>query len=96
VTPLVRELVDERRRRWDGDGPRPVRTHVWSPPEVLEPVSLVLVSHGSGGSAWQMTWVAEPVARAGFLVARSTITATTPPTDTSPKDSPSGGRARST
>lgn len=32
-------------------------------------MSLVLVSHGSGGSAWQMTWVAEPVARAGFLVA---------------------------
>jgi predicted dienelactone hydrolase len=69
VEPVARELVDERRQRWDGDGPRPVRVHLWSPPEDREPVSLVLLSHGSGGSAWQLTWAAEPLAQAGFLVA---------------------------
>jgi predicted dienelactone hydrolase len=69
VEAAVRELVDENRPRWDGDGPRPVRTHVWLPPEDRDPARLVLLSHGTGGSAWQMTWAAEPLARAGFLVA---------------------------
>jgi predicted dienelactone hydrolase len=69
VEPDVRELVDERRPRWDGNGPRPVRVHLWSPPEEQEPARVVLLSHGSGGSAWQLTWAAEPLARAGFLVA---------------------------
>lgn len=69
MEPVVRELADVRRRCWDGDGPRPVRTHVWAPVEPREPARVVLLSHGSGGSAWQLTWVAEPLARAGFLVA---------------------------
>jgi len=69
VEPVVRELVDERRPRWDGDGPRPVRLHLWSRGEVAEGEAVVLVSHGTGGSAWQMTWAAEPLAEAGFLAA---------------------------
>jgi predicted dienelactone hydrolase len=69
VEPVARELVDERRPRWDGDGPRPVRLHLWSQPEDREPARVILVSHGTGGSAWQMTWAAEALARAGFLVA---------------------------
>ncbi|MGZ4438855.1 MAG: alpha/beta hydrolase family protein [Gaiellaceae bacterium] len=64
---FVLELADERRPRWDGPGPRPVRTHVWPAGEAAARV--VLVSHGTGGSAWQMTWLAEPLAEAGFLVA---------------------------
>jgi len=69
MEPVVRELVDERRRRWEGDGPRPVRMYLWSAHEAREPAHVVLLSHGSGGSAWQMTWAAEPLARAGYLVA---------------------------
>jgi predicted dienelactone hydrolase len=69
VDPVIRELADERRRRWDGDGPRPVRLYLWSAPDARDRASLVLLSHGTGGSAWDLTWVAEPLARAGFLVA---------------------------
>ena len=69
MEPLVLELADERRPRWDGPGPRPVRTHVWRALDHDGPVRVVLVSHGTGGSAWQMTWLAEPLAEAGFLVA---------------------------
>ncbi len=66
---FVLELADERRSRWDGPGPRPVRTHVSRAGERKAPARVVLLSHGTGGSAWQMTWLAEPLAEAGFLVA---------------------------
>jgi predicted dienelactone hydrolase len=69
VEPVLCDLVDERRRRWDGDGPRPVRVHLWSPPEPSNPAPVILLSHGSGGSAWQLTWAAVRLAEAGFLVA---------------------------
>jgi predicted dienelactone hydrolase len=69
VEPVVRELVDERRQRWDGDGPRPVRLHLWPAEGAEDRASIVLLSHGTGGSAWQMTWVAEPLSEAGFVVA---------------------------
>ena len=69
MEPFVFELADERRPRWDGPGPRPVRTHLWRAGEANVAARAVLVSHGTGGSAWQMTWLAEPLAEAGFLVA---------------------------
>jgi len=69
VERFVLELADERRPRWDGPGARPVRTHVWAARGRDAPVRVVLVSHGTGGSASQMTWLAEPLAEAGFLVA---------------------------
>ena len=65
MEPVVRELVDERRPSWDGDGPRPVRVYLW--PAVTGEAAVVLLSHGTGGSAWQLTWAAEALARAGFL-----------------------------
>ena len=69
MEPFVLELADERRPRWDGPGPRPVRTHVWRAGEPNVAARAVLLSHGTGGSAGQMTWLAEPLAEAGFLVA---------------------------
>ena len=43
---------------------------VWGPATTTaEPAPLVLVSHGTGGSAAQMAWLAEPLVVAGFDVA---------------------------
>lgn len=67
MEPVVRELVDERRPRWDGAGPRPVRAYLRSASATDEPGAVVLLSHGTGGSARQLTWAAEALARAGFL-----------------------------
>ncbi|MGW6707865.1 alpha/beta hydrolase family protein [Streptomyces sp. NPDC054956] len=67
--PQIRELFDESRRDHRDDGrPRPVRTYLWHPPVSAgtEP-PVVLVSHGSGGSAGQVAWLAEALAAAGFL-----------------------------
>ncbi|MFF8379297.1 alpha/beta hydrolase family protein [Streptomyces sp. NPDC015661] len=67
--PEIRELHDESRPHYlDRSRPRPVRMHVWHPPgrrDAAPPV--VLVSHGTGGAARQMAWLAEPLAEAGFL-----------------------------
>jgi hypothetical protein len=65
--PQVIELEDERRRSWAGDGARPVRVHVWRPATALEqPAPLVAISHGTGGAATQMAWLAEALSEAGF------------------------------
>ena len=69
MEPQIRNLLDESRRDYRDDGrPRPVRTYLWHPPtsgDTAPPV--VLISHGTGGSAGQMGWLAEPLAAAGFL-----------------------------
>ncbi|HLL64633.1 MAG TPA: alpha/beta hydrolase [Micromonosporaceae bacterium] len=62
------ELVDPRRQAWRGEQPRPVRVQLWSPAAVDAP-PVVLLSHGTGGAARDLTWLAEPLAAAGFLVA---------------------------
>lgn len=64
----IRELVDPSRQHHTGSGPRPVRLHL-TRPDRPGPAPLVLLSHGTGGAAEQMAWLAEPLAEAGFLVA---------------------------
>jgi predicted dienelactone hydrolase len=66
----ILDLSDETRASWRGDGPRPVRTHLWRPsPEDDRPMPLVVLSHGTGGSAADLVWLAEPLSAEGFLVA---------------------------
>ncbi|MFZ3469927.1 alpha/beta hydrolase family protein [Streptomyces sp. 4.24] len=67
--PQIRELFDESRcDHRDAGRPRPVRAYLWHPPVPGDgPPPVVLVSHGSGGSGGEMTWLAEPLAAAGFL-----------------------------
>ena len=91
------ELIDSSRRNWAGDGPRPMRTHLWYPatPEAEEQeieigrpgaplmlagraapgarwadgperFPLVLLSHGTGGAALQLGWLATALARQGW------------------------------
>jgi predicted dienelactone hydrolase len=67
MTPEILELHDTARPSWDGTGPRPVRTHVWRPKAGGEAPRTVVVSHGSGGAARQMSWLTEPLAASGFL-----------------------------
>ncbi|GAA2758316.1 alpha/beta hydrolase family protein [Actinopolymorpha rutila] len=68
--PEVLDLRDQTRTAWRGGGPRPVRTLLWRPaPEVAGAAPLVVVSHGSGGAATDLTWLAETLSSQGFLVA---------------------------
>jgi predicted dienelactone hydrolase len=63
------ELVDSTRVRWSTlPGSRPITTHVWVP-ESAAPSPVVVLSHGTGGAAEDLTWLAEPLCAAGFLVA---------------------------
>ena len=63
----VLPLFDAERPSWSGDGPRPVRAHLWRPARGGRARGTILVSHGSGGAARQMAWLNEPLAAAGFL-----------------------------
>ncbi|QMU67631.1 hypothetical protein [Streptacidiphilus sp. P02-A3a] len=70
IKPEIRELADPSRRNWDAVGPRPVRAYLWEPAfPTLDPPPLVLLSHGTGGSAQDLAWLAEALTGAGFLVA---------------------------
>ncbi len=63
----VLELADPTRPRWDGGtGPRPVQTYVWRPRAERPPVALL--SHGTGGHARELAWLAEALVDAGFAV----------------------------
>ncbi|WP_068753726.1 alpha/beta hydrolase family protein [Thermobifida cellulosilytica] len=64
----IRELSDPSRPHHTEAGPRPVRLHLHRPQRPGH-APLGLLSHGTGGSAEQMAWLAEPLAEAGFLVA---------------------------
>ena len=58
-----------RRDLWDPEAPRAVRLYEWLPAvDEADPVPVVLVSHGTGGSGSAMGWLAEPLAAAGFRV----------------------------
>lgn len=61
-------MTDPARPRWDGDGPRPLPIHLWEP-DGAGPHPVVLLSHGTGGRARDLAWLAESLASAGFLVA---------------------------
>lgn len=66
--PEVLELRDTTRKAWDdANAPRPVRTYVWWP-DTDEP-PLVLLSHGTGGHALELAWLAEALLATGFAVA---------------------------
>ena len=70
--PQIRELTDPKRPRWDTGGHRPVRVYLWEPddvPSARAALPLVLLSHGTGGSAVEMFWLAEALASAGNRVA---------------------------
>ncbi len=65
TTPDVLDLTDPVRQAWHGDAPRPVRTYLWRPTGT--PRGTVLLSHGSGGAAETLSWLAEALSAAGFL-----------------------------
>jgi predicted dienelactone hydrolase len=67
VKPEILELRDPDRPSWADGGSRPVRARLWHPASGGETPRTVVVSHGSGGAAQQMSWLAEPLADAGFL-----------------------------
>ena len=67
MTPLVLDFTDPARAAWAPDGPRPLRTSLWRPAGVGSwPV--VLLSHGTGGSARSLAWLAEALVDAGWAV----------------------------
>lgn len=69
TAPESRALHDPARRSWSGDGgPRPLRATVWRP-ATAGPHPVVLLSHGTGGSAGSLAWLAEALRASGFLVA---------------------------
>jgi predicted dienelactone hydrolase len=74
--PEILELTDPSRPDWrDPNRPRPVRVTLWrsahhdASPSSSERTPAVLISHGTGGAARQLAWLAEPLAEAGFTVA---------------------------
>ena len=65
----VVELVDPARPALVGTGPRPLRTTIWRPaPPAREGAPVALLSHGTGGSAVGLAWLAEALAEAGWAV----------------------------
>ncbi len=65
----ILDLYDEARQAWRRDGPRPVRTHLWRPKPTEGSPSLIVLSHGSGGAALDLAWLAAALSADGFLVA---------------------------
>jgi predicted dienelactone hydrolase len=68
--PQIWDLLDESRGDYrDEARPRPVRTSLWHPAAPHDDAPpVVLLSHGTGGAAGRMAWLAEPLVAAGFLV----------------------------
>lgn len=66
MSPETRVVTDpERSNLWRPDEPRPIRVHEW---RAGLGAPLVVLSHGTGGSAAAMAWLTEPLAAAGFRV----------------------------
>jgi predicted dienelactone hydrolase len=65
----VWNLVDPTRTAWRGSGGRPIRVHVLRPERRDPAPPVVLLSHGTGGAAKDLVWLAEALAVAGFMVA---------------------------
>ncbi|MEL7976063.1 hypothetical protein AAG589_09395 [Isoptericola sp. F-RaC21] len=63
----VLELTDPTRPAYLGDGPRPVRTHLWRAADPGAP--LILVSHGTGGAAQNLHVLIGALVAAGCSVA---------------------------
>lgn len=67
VEPHVSLLIDKSRPALRGDARRPVRVHLWR--AVRPDAPLILLSHGTGGSAEGLAWWASGLCEAGFDVA---------------------------
>ncbi|MFJ8039172.1 alpha/beta hydrolase family protein [Kitasatospora sp. NPDC096147] len=73
--PVIRAYTDPGRPDWSPEAvagtPRPVRAYLWEPAArpVGGPPPVLLMSHGTGGSARDLAWLAEELALAGYLVA---------------------------
>jgi predicted dienelactone hydrolase len=69
TAPTVELLHDPSRRAIGSlDQPRPIRVYEWTPLSAAAGDPVVVVSHGTGGSGRDMTWLADPLSRAGFRV----------------------------
>lgn len=67
--PTEKILADPSRTSWlTADAPRPLRARIWPSPHP-GPAPVVLLSHGTGGAAEDLDWLARPLNDAGFLVA---------------------------
>ncbi|HYN94683.1 MAG TPA: alpha/beta hydrolase [Pilimelia sp.] len=63
-------LADPSRPHWRApERPRPVPVTVWQPTAGAGPYPVILLSHGTGGAAAALSWLATELAAAGFLVA---------------------------
>ena len=64
-------LSDETRPHWaDADARRPIRATVWMPEEwAAQAAPVVLLSHGTGGEASDLAWLAQALCAEGFVVA---------------------------
>lgn len=63
----VIEVHDDARRHYVTGGRRPVRAHLWGSWPAGDGTRVVVLSHGTGSAAEAMSWLAEPLAAAGFL-----------------------------
>jgi len=61
-------LHDPDRPDWDGQGRRPISWVLWRPDPMPAALSVVLLSHGTGGRADGLAWLAEGLCRAGHAV----------------------------
>lgn len=64
---MIVELADRSRPAYDDRPSRPVRTTVWMPPGADRP-PVVLLSHGTGGSVADLSWLATALVNAGIAV----------------------------
>lgn len=64
-------LSDESRPSWaDATAKRPIRATIWNPDVAAgHPAPAVLLSHGTGGRATDLAWLAHALCEAGFVVA---------------------------
>lgn len=69
-SPDVATLHDDSRTHWaDASRPRPIATGIWAPRDADAPAPAILLSHGTGGAAEDLDWLAEHLNAAGYLVA---------------------------
>lgn len=63
-------LFDESRAAWTSNlHPRPISARLWVPEERPSRPPLIMLSHGTGGAAEDLDWLAERLNAGGFLVA---------------------------
>jgi len=69
MNPETTHLLDHSRSSWSvPTEPRLLRTRIW-PSSRPTPAPVVVLSHGTGGAAEDLDWLAKPLNDEGFLVA---------------------------